>query len=142
MSRILSIKSESSRVSRTKMYADLDLSLNFHPGLMDIRPIYDVDAVRTSVKNLILTGGGDHPFHPEIGSNIFGYLFENATKFTVYGISQAIEQVLARYEPRIDNVVVNMVDKTATNAFEVTIEFRVKAPDVDTEVSFFLERLR
>ena len=124
------------------MYADIDLGLNFHPGLKDIRPIYDLAAVKASVKNLVLTGGGDKVFHPEIGSNIFAYLFEPADKFIAAGMERAIESVLDRYEPRVDQVEVNVIDKSDVYTYNINIIFRVIAPDISTEVNFYLERIR
>ena len=37
------------------------------------------NAVKQAVKNLILTNHYEKPFHPEIGSNLRGMLFENIT---------------------------------------------------------------
>lgn len=142
MSTAISAKNKAGTISRDSVYADLDLGLNFHPGLKDIRPIYDIEAVKASVKNLVLTGGGDKPFHPEIGSDVFSYLFENADKFTSIGLSKAIVGVLTQYEPRVDQVNVDVVDNSDLNAWHITINFRVIAPDVATDVNFYLERLR
>ena len=138
----LSAKNRSGTVARESLYTDLDIALNFHAGLKDIIPLYDLDAVKNAVKNLVLTGGGERLFHPEIGSDIFSYLFENANKFTQAGIGKSIETVLAQYEPRIDNVTVEVTDKQDLNSYYITINYRIKAPDVATDVNFYLERLR
>lgn len=134
--------SNSSVRGRKNDYSDLDLGLNFHPGLKDIRPVTDVDAVKAAVKNLVLTGHSDRPFHPEIGCNVAGYLFENADAFTKSGISATIHRVLDTYEPRVDQVSVDVVDRSDINSYHITVRFRIKAPDVETDVGFYLERLR
>lgn len=142
MSTALSSKNLSNRIARSNIYADLDLKFLLHPGLKDLRPLYDINAVKNSVKNLVLTGAGDHPFHPEIGSSLSHYLFQNANKFTAYGIKESIKKVLSIYEPRIDQVEVDVQDDLDVNAYRITINFRVRAPDVPTQVQFYLERIR
>ena len=42
-------------VNKDRVFADLDLSFIPHPAYNDIRPITDIDAVKQSVKNLLLT---------------------------------------------------------------------------------------
>lgn len=142
MSIKLSSKNRASTIARNKYYKDLDLGLRVHPGLLDIRPLEDIEAVKNSVKNLVMTGGGDRPFHPEIGSSVFNYLFELGNNWTALGIQSAIKKVLDIYEPRIDRVSVEVIDQLDRNSYFITIGFRVKAPNIATEVNFYLERLR
>lgn len=142
MSKALSSFNKAQVVSRQRMYSDFDISMNFHPGLKDIRPVVDLDAIRNSVKNLVLTGPGDHPFHTEIGCGIFYYLFEPADIFTNQRIATTIQSMLLSYEPRIDSINVTVTDKDSLNSYHITIEFRVKSASITTSTSFYLERLR
>jgi hypothetical protein len=41
--------------SLVKEYSDLDLSFKIHPLYSDIVPVYGLDALRNSIKNILLT---------------------------------------------------------------------------------------
>jgi len=138
----LNSKSNTKSISRSTVYADFDLGMTIHPILKDIRPLYDLDAVKMAIKNLVLTGGFDRPFHPELGGNVSGYLFENANRFTLKSLQTSIETNIRRYEERVSNVVVTVEDQSDINAFNVTVQFKIKSSNEEGDISFFLERLR
>ena len=133
---------KSAIVSRRKQYSDLDLSLIPHPNKKDIIPLTDVDAVRNAVKNLILTSPYERPFQPELGSKIKSLLFENADSNTQYLIKRYVEEVLADYEPRIDDVYVEVEDDSDNNAYYVTVTFNIINVDITADVKLYLERIR
>jgi phage baseplate assembly protein W len=125
------------------LYSDLNTSFIIHPVLLDIRPVTDIDAVKSSVRNLVLTSYRDRMFHPEIGTNISRLLFENVNIFTAMSLQQEIEHVLLTHESRVTDIVVQVVDDSERNAYLVTITFRVTfSPESPTEVSFYLTRIR
>ena len=62
------------RTTMPQRYRDLPLSFIKHPGTGDVRPLNDINAVKQSVKNLILTNYGERPFAPRIGGNVTKYL--------------------------------------------------------------------
>jgi phage baseplate assembly protein W len=129
-------------ISKTKVYSDLDLSFVKHPNLSDITPLRDIDAVKQAVKNLVLTNFYERPFHPEIGGNVSAKLFEPADRFTASEIRDEIKQVLKKYEPRVNGVKVQVFDESDANRYVVNILFNVIFLQVQTEVSFNLQRLR
>jgi len=132
----------SERVARTKVFADLDLSLILHPERNDLVPKYDLDAIKNSVKNLVQTNFSERPFQPFLGSNIRGLLFEPADAFTGVAIKNEIVRVLEQYEPRITGVTIQLVDDMDRNAYYVTIGFTIIGFETYGTVEFFLKRLR
>jgi len=84
-------KTKSSRLSRRNSYSDLDLNFRLHPNTSDIKPLTDLDAVKNSVTNLLLTNFGDRPFQPQVGSNITALLFEPADEFTAQSLKIEIK---------------------------------------------------
>lgn len=133
---------KSAIVSRRKQYSDLDLSLIPHPNKKDIIPLTDVDAVKNAVKNLVLTSPYERPFQPELGSRIKSLMFENADANTEFLLAKYIKEILADYEPRIDEVFVEIQDDSDNNAYYVTISFNVISVDTTADVSLYLERIR
>jgi uncharacterized protein len=129
-------------VARKVLYADLNTLFVVHPVLKDIKPVTDIDAVKNAVKNLVLSSRQDRPFHPELGCRITDMLFENASPFTAMSIRQEIEQVLIDHEPRINQIVVGILDDSDRNAYQVNISFNVIYDNTQQEISFYLNRLR
>lgn len=133
---------KSAIVSRRKQYSDLDLSLIPHPNKKDIIPLTDVDAVRNAVKNLVLTSPYERPFQPELGSRIKSLMFENADANTEFLLAKYIKEILVDYEPRIDDIFVEIQDDSDNNAYYVTISFNVISVDTTADVRLYLERIR
>ncbi len=133
---------KSAIVSRRKQYSDLDLSLTPHPNKKDIVPLTDVDAVRNAVKNLVLTSPYERPFQPELGSRIKSLMFENADANTEFLLAKYIKEILVDYEPRIDDIFVEIQDDSDNNAYYVTISFNVISVDTTADVRLYLERIR
>ena len=129
-------------VSMPRKYRDLPLSFLKHPGTGDVRPINDIDAVKQSVKNLILTNFGERPFQSKIGSNVTSLLFELVSPFTVEALRRNIETTLREQEPRVNGVIVNIFDDADRNAYIVKLNYNVVSLNVNVETSFFLRRLR
>ena len=113
-----------------------------HPGTEDLSSVKDLDAVKQSVKTLVLTNFNERPFHPEIGSNVTALLFEPADAFTANAIKEEIIYVLKKYEPRTNGHTVEVSDNSDRNAYEVTIGFNMIYSPNREEITFYLQRLR
>jgi phage baseplate assembly protein W len=131
-----------SNIAKNSVFADLDLKFRRHPNTGDIRPLTDIDAVKNAVKNILLTVPGERPFRPDIGSGITGLLFENADAFTMSAIKENIALTLQRYEPRINELVVEINDNPDRNAYFVQLTFTVINSSIPEDINFYLERLR
>ena len=58
--------------SSVRQYSDLDLFFVRKTSTADVNVLKDIQAVKRSVRNLILTQYYEKPFHPEIGSGVRG----------------------------------------------------------------------
>ena len=126
-----------------RQYTDLDLFFGKKATSKDISKVTDVQAVKRSVRNLILTNHYEKPFHPEIGSGVRGILFEPMTPITAHILTLQIENVIENFEPRARLIGVKASPDLDRNAYEITIEFYVvNAPTELAELTVFLERLR
>ena len=134
--------SPSIKVARTKVFSDLDIAFILHPERNDLVPKYDLEAIKNSVKNLVLTNFYERPFQPFLGSNIRGLLFEPADAFTGIAIKNEIIRVLEKYEPRITGITIQLVDDADRNSYNVTIGFTIIGFETYGTVEFLLKRLR
>jgi phage baseplate assembly protein W len=131
-----------SNVARTRLYSDLNLGFVINPITKDVSPLTDIDAVKNSLKNLMLTNFHDRPFNPTLGSGLTALLFEPANVFTAMALKDAIQKVINNHEPRVTDVMVQIVDNSDMNEYRVTVSFRVFYDDTTNEIEFFLTRLR
>jgi len=131
---------ESTRSSR--IYKDLNLDFQQNSATKDIQKITDVESVKRSVKNLINTNHYEKPFHPEVGSNLRGMLFELMTPQMNHLITKQIEQLIKNYEPRCRLVQVFTQSMLERNGYSIQISFYVVNHPNPVTVESFLERLR
>ena len=129
-------------VSPNRVYADLDLAFERHPVYNDIRPLKDIEAVKNSVKNLLLTNKGERPFQPNLGSGITELLFEQYNPYTIDGLRSRIKNMLTAYEPRINQIKVSVQNREEENAVHVKVGFNITNIAANQSVEFYLERLR
>ena len=128
--------------TNTRRWADLDLDFTAHPVTKDIVLKKDVEAVKRSIRNLILTNRYDRPFQPNIDGGVTRHLFELSTPHTIHNIESAIRNCISNYEPRAEVLDVFVTGDLDNNGFQVSLSFRViNVPDPVT-VELFLERLR
>ena len=131
-------------VSRNvRKHIDLDLFFSKKQGSGDVNRITDVEAVKRSVRNLVLTNFYEKPFHPEIGSGVRDMLFENMSPLTAVVLAKKVEDVIENFEPRARLVGVRALPNLDRNEYEITIEFFVvNAPTELVDMTVFLEVLR
>ena len=128
--------------THTRRWSDLDLDFAAHPVTKDIVFKTDVEAVKRSIRNLILTNKYERPFQPEIDGGVTRHLFQLSTPHTKHDIKGAVENCILNFEPRAEIIDVTVGGDLDKNGFEITIMFRVvNTPDPVT-IEVFLERLR
>lgn len=130
------------KISSPRDYSDLDLNFLPHPVKKDVNKLTGVQAVINSVKNLLLTGHYEKPFHPEIGSNIRRMLFEPLDAIVASNLQREIEETLLNYEPRVRVVRIVVTPDFDKNGFRVDLEFNVLNRTEPVKISFFLSRVR
>ena len=128
--------------SRDVLYSDFDLSFLKHPNTKDVTILKDIDAVKQSVKNLVLTAKGERPFQPLLGSNIRRLLFEPVDDFTAFDIKEEVQTTLQNFEPRAKILNIDVVSEPDNNRFRLSIEFQMITNLETGTASFYLERIR
>ena len=136
-------QSQNTSTRNIRKYVDLDLFFEKKIPNNDVNTITDIQAVKRSVRNLVLLNPYEKPFHPEIGSGVRGMLFELMTPFLAAQLTKKIEDVINNFEPRARLVSVRSIPDYDRNAYEVSVEFYVvNAPTELVDLTVMLERLR
>ena len=136
-------QSQNTSSRNVRRYVDLDLFFQKKIPNKDVNTITDVQAVKRSVRNLVLLNPYEKPFHPEISSGIRGMLFELMTPFVAAQLTKRVEDVINNFEPRARLVSVRSTPDYDRNAYEVSVEFYVvNTPTELVDLTVMLERLR
>lgn len=114
----------------SRYYSDIDLSFSANPFTDDVDKVYDVKAVKQSLKNLLFTDYYERLYHPEIGSPLGGLLFEPVDPLTAAAIQKAVEQIIFDYEPRAEVVSVEVSGQLDNNSYRLQVNFFVVGVDV------------
>ena len=126
-----------------RQYSDLDLFFGRKTSNNDVSKITDVQAVKRSIRNLVLLNTYEKPFHPEISSGVRGMLFENMTPITANILARKVEDVINNFEPRARLISVTAIPDLDRNAYEVAVQFYVvNTPTELVDISLMLETLR
>ena len=126
----------------TRIFSDLDLNFTKHPVTKDISRRYDENAVKASLRNLILTSNYERPFHSELGSQVRALLFEPATPMTRALLERSIEDLISNYEPRVQLISVQANISDDNNAVYVRVEFKIVNTERPLTLDIALERTR
>lgn len=127
---------------RKNLFKDLDLDFAPHPMTGDVPQKRDEEAVKRSIRNLVLMNKYDKPFNPQIDSRITRLLFEPATPISAAMIRSNILDVLNRYEPRAKINDVMVVFNDEKNMFEVSISFMLLSTKQVSNIFVVIERVR
>jgi phage baseplate assembly protein W len=125
-----------------RRYTDINLMFSPHPYSKDILTRKNVDAVKTSIQNLILTKNYERPFHPEIGSQVMSLMFENMVPSTIAAIEKSIRNTITKFEPRANLIEVNIVDKSDLNAIDIEVIFSLNNVSLPVTVTTTINRVR
>ena len=126
-----------------KQYSDLDLFFAKKIVGSDVNKVTDIQAVKRSIRNLVLLNTYEKPFHPEIAGGVREMLFENMTPIVGQIIARKVEDVIENFEPRARLVGVRAIPDLDRNAYELSVHFYVvNAPTELVDLSVMLERIR
>ena len=125
-----------------RIYGDLNLSFTKNPATKDVARLFDVQAIKRSVKNIILTNKYERPFDSDFGCNLRGFLFENITEPLLVIIKDRVAMAIEKYEPRVTVEDVVVKDDQDKNGLSIMVSFLINGTEAPVSVSTFLQRVR
>lgn len=132
------------------IYSDLRKDMLLNPVNNDVSRYTDEDAVKESIRNLILTSNGERLFNPSIGSSIRKMLFDNILyPETKTIIQDLIITAITNYEPRCEIIAVDVsvggdtqYPSVSENSILITIKFTVINIQRPITLSVILNKVR
>lgn len=128
-------------MATSNRYTDVDFDFVANPLTDDVSKKVDGNAIKQSIKNLILMHRYDVPFHPDVASQIYSMLFDLATPLTISTLQRAITYTLENFEPRIELQDVQVTD-SGNNQLDITIAYTIKNVGIEQQFTFSVNRTR
>ena len=130
------------RISRR--FKDINLSFSPHPVTKDLTVLRNENAIKRSVRNIVQTIPTEKFFNSILGSDVRDLLFDNFIDFgTASAIEDQIKISIENFEPRVDNLQVNVEPRPDQNEFEVNVIFDIIGQEFPTQdFTFILQATR
>ena len=131
-------------IKRTsRAFKDISLSFSPHPVTKDLPVLLNERAIVRSVRNLVETIPTERFFDSTLGTDIRASLFENFTSTTVTIIEDQIRSTVRTYEPRVDDIGIEVDGLPDRNALDVKVIFTINGLETPPqEFTFILEPTR
>ena len=109
----------------------------------DLPVLKNAAAITRSIRNLVQTIPNERFFQPLLGSDVRSSLFDFVDFGTATVIQEQILTTIDNYEPRVNNVKVEVDPQPDNNTFEVTVLYNIIGQDVPVQqFTFLLEATR
>jgi len=132
---------EINRISRS--FKDISLSFKPHPVTGDLPVLKNERAINASIKNIVQTVPGEKFFNERFGSEVRSQLFEQFDATTSVILEQQIIESINAYEPRVDNLSVEVTARPDRNELGITVSYRIVGQEFPSQnYSFILEATR
>ena len=128
---------------KSRAFKDISLSFTPHPVTKDLPVLINERAIVRSVRNLVETIPTERFFDSLLGTDIRESLFNNYTRGQVVIIEDQVRETLRRFEPRVDNVGVEVDANPDDNNLNVKVFFDIVGLESAPQFfSFILEPTR
>lgn len=106
-------------------YKDIDLTMSKKQD-GDINEFISIDAVKSSIKNIIETLKGRRRMLPEFAGNLWNYLFEPMDEITAQSIGEYLIETIERWDSRVilDNI--HITPNYSMHRYDIQVNFRIK----------------
>lgn len=124
------------------LFSDLDLKFIPHPLSGDIGIKTNDQAIKQSIKIILLTMFYERPFHSEFGSSIRRLLFEPFTPMLNVTLERSIEHTLKNFEPRISTTLIKVTANPDNYSMGISIYYTIINTASLQTFNIILERTR
>jgi len=124
------------------VYTDIDPTMTRNLKSGDVNILKDTKSIKTAIQNLLSTAFGERLFQPQVGASLRPLLFEPVDAITAYEIRDRITETIRKNEPRVSNIVVDVVSPPDSNEYQITVEYTIQSVGAVERLTTLLERIR
>ncbi len=127
----------------SRSFRDISFAFEPHPVTKDLTVLTNERAIIRSVRNLVETIPTERFFNPLLGSEVRSSLFDFVDYGTAAIIQDQIEETVENWEPRVNNLIVQVDPNPDNNTFNVEVVFDIVGLSLPTQqFTFLLEATR
>lgn len=123
-------------------FTDIDFGFNMNPATNDVAKKNDDEAIKQSLRNLILTKKYERPFQSELFSQLYDLLFEHFTASTKSAIQIVVSNVIKNFEPRVKLTSIIINDDQTHNALDITLYYVIAGTTILQQYTITVSRIR
>lgn len=123
-------------------YSDLTTDLSSHPITQELNRLRNENAIKRSIRNILLTNKNERLFSSGFGGNLIRMLFEPISIMTSESIKQNIYDAITKYEPRAKLHTIEVIPDEDNNLYRVNIIFLIVNQKDPVGLTVFLKRVR
>jgi len=128
--------------TKTRPYKDVSLTFARNVVTSDVVAVTGEDAVKRSIKLLLMSRAGETPFFPEFGSRIFTLLFEPIDPITTVLLQHEIQATIEAYEPRVNIRRLTATPSSDEQGYDIDCLFSIVNQVAPVTLTLYLSRLR
>lgn len=124
-------------------YTDLPFFISKNSFTGDINVTRDLNAIRQSIKNIIMTNSGERAFDYKFGCSIYDYLFENFTIDMIVATQSKIAGNIQRYEgSRVGINDIRVINIPEENKIDIVVDYNIPDAGISDIISVSILRTR
>lgn len=114
------------RLQNMRHYSDLDMLTFRNSELREVPVVYDVEAVKVSVRNILMWRVGESVIRPEFGHKLKLSMYSQMNDFNKDAICEEVKRAIENNEPRVEvDAVLATKDEDNPNALNVKVVYSV-----------------
>ena len=119
------------------IYTDLDLDLTLKQN-GDITSFEEIDAVISSLKNILNTMQGSRRMLPTFAQRIYSLLFEPVDRTTAHNIAENFLQGITIWDSRIKVTNITIRPDEENNRYDISLTFYIKEIQYEHTITHIL----
>lgn len=127
---------------KLEYFSDFTTDLSAHPVTAELARLTNEQAVKRSIRNIILTNKRERLFDPEFGCDLSRLLFEPMTTSTSDSIKHTINDAIIKHEPRVRLSDIQVIADEMNHMYRVNIVFLILNAKEPTGMTVTLKRIR
>ncbi len=128
-------------MAKTDKFRYSDLDFNFAQSTTkDVARKFDNNAIKQSLRNVVLTNFYERPFRPSLGANLVAKLFDQPSPGIVSEVQSDVRRAIVIFEPRVN--LINVLAEYNDINQELKVQVEYSFLDEDDVLDITIERVR
>ena len=126
----------------SREYRDININFEKNPVTDDVLAVTGADAVKKSVRSILMTQAGEVPFLPNFGSRLTRLLFEPMDGITTSMLDSEIRTSITTFEPRVTIRDLTITPTPDEHQYQVDLVLQLVNLPTPITLTIFLTRIR